>query len=388
MVYRWVPEPAALVGAGAAGGGLEPSLGCASGEGHGEWHFHRWCAGRVGVFLLDLRHNRLWGSRHSPGAAAALQTPLIAGAQWAALREALGAPGLRTLVVCSELPFVDDSTRDASFKATRGMGDANRWANNGAELRRLLHMLFEWETGDADRARRVVLCGGGLSCGVRSSIRNGARELAIEQLVVGPTTLPVEQYACERAGSLGETTEYTHDEFVLAQNVGLLTLRASAAKVELRSELHTVQQWFERGVARALEREPGWIGEIRASAKPEGYVKVARQRIQNQFDKGEQLRDDVRAIHDALEGEVPGFGTRAAETAEALYWPLLGFIRDQAGPNLRGVLTHISPTAVENVVLRWNDETSAAPMLSSESFPQFMVDVCTAQVEIMTKGGA
>ena len=55
---------------------------------------------------------------------------------------------------------------------------------------------------------------------------------------------------------------------------------------------------------------------------------------------------------------------------------------------LRGVLTHISPTAVENVVLRWNDETSAAPMLSSESFPQFMVDVCTAQVEIMTKGGA
>ena len=39
-------------------------------------------------------------------------------------------------------------------------------------------------------------------------------------------------------------------------------------------------------------------------------------------------------------------------------------------------------------MLRWNDETSAAPMLSSESFPQFMVDVCTAQVEIMTKGGA
>ena len=39
-------------------------------------------------------------------------------------------------------------------------------------------------------------------------------------------------------------------------------------------------------------------------------------------------------------------------------------------------------------VLRWNDETSAAPMLSSESFPQFMVDVCTMQVEIMTKGGA
>ena len=39
-------------------------------------------------------------------------------------------------------------------------------------------------------------------------------------------------------------------------------------------------------------------------------------------------------------------------------------------------------------MLRWNDETSAAPMLSSESFPQLMVDVCTAQVAIMTKGGA
>ena len=66
---------------------------------------------------------------------------VVAAHRHALENEALGAPALRTLVVVSELPFVDDSVGDAEFKATRGVGDANRWSNNGPVTRAIFTRL-------------------------------------------------------------------------------------------------------------------------------------------------------------------------------------------------------------------------------------------------------
>ena len=44
--------------------------------------------------------------------------PLISFAQWSSLNDVLTkSPGLLHLVVCSEVPFVDDCIEDANYKA-------------------------------------------------------------------------------------------------------------------------------------------------------------------------------------------------------------------------------------------------------------------------------
>jgi hypothetical protein len=106
QVYReyqrqlWDPE-------GVADGA---SLGCSDSDGNGEWHFQSW--GPVGVFCMDVKETKLWKGRTGEKDS---DSALISEAQWRCFSEAMNSEEIQTLIVCCELPFVDDSIGDARY---------------------------------------------------------------------------------------------------------------------------------------------------------------------------------------------------------------------------------------------------------------------------------
>ena len=106
----------------------EARRGCAPVSSHGEWHFHQWCGGAVGLFALDTKHERLYNGGSC----------LIGAAQWAALDAALDAPGLRCVYVASDTPFVDRSFADAAALAASDPNFSHTWPARGDELMRLV----------------------------------------------------------------------------------------------------------------------------------------------------------------------------------------------------------------------------------------------------------
>ena len=85
-----------------AGGGQDDAGG--GGGGHGEWHYHLF--GCLGVFVMDLKEQRLWGS--GAGGAPPQEVPLVTAAQWRSLNSVLASAkqsGLAHLVVCSEVKY-------------------------------------------------------------------------------------------------------------------------------------------------------------------------------------------------------------------------------------------------------------------------------------------
>ena len=110
----------------APGVAAEARRGCAPVSSHGEWHFHQWCGGAVGLFAFDTKHERLYNG----GAC------LIGADQWAALDAALDAPGLRCVYVASDTPFVDRSFADAAALAAQDAHFSHTWPARGDELMR------------------------------------------------------------------------------------------------------------------------------------------------------------------------------------------------------------------------------------------------------------
>ena len=120
----------------------EARRGCAPVSSHGEWHFHQWCGGAVGLFAFDTKHERLYNGGSC----------LIGADQWAALDAALDAPGLRCVYVASDTPFVDRSFADAAALAASDPNFSHTWPARGDELMRLFQRLEDWEAGGQRRA--------------------------------------------------------------------------------------------------------------------------------------------------------------------------------------------------------------------------------------------
>ena len=147
----------------------EARRGCAPVSSHGEWHFHRWCGGAVGLFAFDTKHERLYNE----GAC------LIGEDQWAALDAALDAPGLRCVYVASDTPFVDRSFADAAALAAQDSSFSHTWPARGDELLRLVPVRKSYFVAFSSSSpdSRLILhtdCSSGWRTG-RPGTRRGAR---------------------------------------------------------------------------------------------------------------------------------------------------------------------------------------------------------------------
>lgn len=111
--------------------------------------------GTITVLLLDLRSARL-----EPGGAQASDNPLLSPLQWDFVEGALEQDGTRLLVVCTELPIVDEGLADLTTDAEGCKKNATAWSNNSEAQVRLLSTLFDWRLERPNR-EFMLLSGSG-----------------------------------------------------------------------------------------------------------------------------------------------------------------------------------------------------------------------------------
>ncbi|KAH9056093.1 hypothetical protein Ae201684P_021831 [Aphanomyces euteiches] len=97
----------------------------------------------IGFLMLDMR-----GSRLTPAGAQSPDNPILSPAQWDYVLSALGDTTVRLLVICSELPIVDDSNANiTNALAVHESASVCRswWGFTPRDQERLLALLSEWK---------------------------------------------------------------------------------------------------------------------------------------------------------------------------------------------------------------------------------------------------
>ena len=128
-----------------------------------EWHSHIY--GPVGIFLIDMRGNRMTGDgvQHSTN-------PILGEDQWNAIKEFFQREQLKVIILAAEIPFVGHDPERIKVEAEKHHFLTGYWPYHLQDLERLLNLCFGWKNQDKD-GREVLLLGGEIHCGVTSVIR-------------------------------------------------------------------------------------------------------------------------------------------------------------------------------------------------------------------------
>jgi len=231
--------------------------GCSDSDGNGEWHFHKW--GPVGVFCMDVKETKLWKGR---GGEKESDSALISEAQWRCFSEAMNDEAVQTLIICCEVPFVDDSIGDARYKSTDPafMHLVDGWPYHGSELLRLLNGLFEWKSMGLGKEVQFVC--GGIAVGVDSVLKHEGSGCEIRQLITGPAASePEGDLWAERNGVLDDLISYEHGPVTTKHNCVLLQARGdSSGGVGVESNVFTGTDFLtEIGGGEGLIRRPHFL---------------------------------------------------------------------------------------------------------------------------------
>ena len=160
--------------------------------------------GPVGIFLLDMRGNRITGAglQHSDNS-------LVSQQQWEALEEFFATPDLQVIVLGAEIPFIGDEPEKIQKDAQKFDFLKDHWPYNLEELTRILDMSFHWKSQDEDK-RDVLLLGGDIHCGVSSQIHDQDTDLTITHLTTSPVTNHVCKFFPALHGKLTDRYSFTH----------------------------------------------------------------------------------------------------------------------------------------------------------------------------------
>ena len=173
-----------------------------------EWHSHIY--GSIGIFMFDLRGNRITRDGFQMS-----ENSLLSAAQWADLEEFFKTPNLRAIVLCSETPFVGDEPKVCKQKVKECLDMSllrDHWPFNEDELIRLLDLCFSWKAmGEKSGIDKdVLLIGGDIHCGVTSVIRDDETALQITHLTTSPVTNHVCKYFPPLFGNISERYNFSH----------------------------------------------------------------------------------------------------------------------------------------------------------------------------------
>jgi len=167
-----------------------------------EYHVHIY--GPVGIFLMDMRGNRITGDGVQQS-----ENPVVGESQWTAIEEFFQTEGLQVIILASEIPFVGDDPETIRTKAEKFDFLKDHWPYNLEDLERLLDLCFNWKVEDEDN-REVLLLGGDIHCGVTSVIRDNETDLTINQLTASPVTNHVCKYFPGHSGAINDRYTYEH----------------------------------------------------------------------------------------------------------------------------------------------------------------------------------
>lgn len=173
-----------------------------------EWHCHVY--GNVGIFMFDLRGNRIDGNGVQMS-----ENNLLSEKQWNDLEAFFRNPDLKVIVLCSETPFVGDEPEVCKKTVADKPSLAflrDHWPFNDSELIRLLDLCFTWkQASERDGVpREILLIGGDIHCGVTSIIRDNETGLQITQLTTSPVTNHVCKFFSKLSGNISERYNYSH----------------------------------------------------------------------------------------------------------------------------------------------------------------------------------
>lgn len=175
-----------------------------------EWHSHFFGSGSVGVFMFDLRGNRIdsLGNQMS-------DNPLLSDQQWNDLEAFFDNPDLRVAILCSETPFLGDEPSVCQEKVNENPQMdflRDHWPFNESELIRLLDLCFGWksEGEESGSGRDVLLLGGDIHCGVTSVVRDDETGLQINHLTTSPVTNHVCKFFPPPQGNISDRYTFSH----------------------------------------------------------------------------------------------------------------------------------------------------------------------------------
>ncbi|KAK1942219.1 hypothetical protein P3T76_006541 [Phytophthora citrophthora] len=160
--------------------------------------------GSIGIFLLDLRSNRL-----EPGGSQMSENELLSNVQWRFIEETLERTDLRLLLVCSESPVIDDVITEVTDVISE------TWSADGPAQARFLSQLFEWKLQQPNREFVVISGGNPIRCFGRMRVKDAKLRTEAEQVTVGAISAYSSQSeTSKRSGTLHDRFEFQHEELV------------------------------------------------------------------------------------------------------------------------------------------------------------------------------
>ena len=149
-----------------------------------EWHSHVYGNGKIGIFLFDLRGNRI-----TPDGIQKSENSLLSDKQWQDFEVFMSNPDLRAVILGSETPFIGEKPA-ATRKKVENISD--HWYFNEEELLRLVKICFDWKA-KGDGMHDLIFIAGDIHCGVTTILTDEETGLQINHF----TTSPVTNHVCD-----------------------------------------------------------------------------------------------------------------------------------------------------------------------------------------------
>ena len=155
-----------------------------------EWHSHLYGNGKVGIFLFDLRGNRI-----TPDGIQKSDNSLLSDKQWQAFENFMSNPDLRAVILGSETPFIGEEPAETR-KKVENISDLiflkDHWYFNEEELLRLVKICFDWKA-KGNGIHDLIFIAGDIHCGVTTILTDEETGLQINHF----TTSPVTNHVCD-----------------------------------------------------------------------------------------------------------------------------------------------------------------------------------------------
>ena len=172
-----------------------------------EWHSHIYGNGTIGIFLFDLRGNRI----NSDGVQAS-DNPLLSDQQWQAFEDFMSNPNLRAVILCSETPFIGEEPMVCKEKVECNPKMdflKDHWYFNEEELHKLVEICFEWKV-QGGGLKDLIFVAGDIHCGVTTVLTDEESGLQINHYTTSPVTNHVCEFFPPLQGSLNDRFHFNH----------------------------------------------------------------------------------------------------------------------------------------------------------------------------------
>lgn len=193
------------------------------------WHFHQY--GPCGVFMIDMRGNRI-----QPNGVLRPGLPkILSERQREALKAAFESDGLQCMLVCAEIPFIDEGPNGIQEKAEKLPFLKDHWTHDVEELTWLLDLCFTWKASKP--MREVLLLGGDIHVSVDTIISDDKTGLTLRQVTTSPITNRATPFFPQLEGRLNERYSWKHEAFPEQRSFCKLDLTFENGEVKTNIEL-------------------------------------------------------------------------------------------------------------------------------------------------------